>query len=60
MDGFFGPIDADVLGHAEAVENKRPSHEHRCGWGACSQCECQAFMGNGTLCGNCNHNFDFH
>jgi hypothetical protein len=36
------------------------SDEERCGYGACSQCSCQAYMGSGDLCGNCHHNYSFH
>jgi hypothetical protein len=34
--------------------------EPRSGYGACSKCSCQAYMGSGDLCENCQHNYSFH
>jgi hypothetical protein len=49
--------DEAILGHAQ----DRPAEaEPRCGYGACSQCSCQGFMGSGDLCDNCHHNYSFH
>jgi hypothetical protein len=30
------------------------------GFGACSKCSCQSYMGSGDLCENCQHNYSFH
>lgn len=48
----------DVVG--QAGEEVATAPEHRCGYGACSQCTCKAYMGSGDICGNCNHNYSFH
>jgi hypothetical protein len=43
---------------ADAVDSKcKPA---RAGWGHCSACECEHFMGNDELCGNCHHNYSLH
>lgn len=42
------PADEDHCGHAQS------------GYGNCSVCACTAFMGNDTLCGNCQHNYNLH
>jgi ferredoxin len=31
-----------------------------CGYGACSQCACQAYQGNDNLCTNCAHKYEDH
>lgn len=43
-----------------STEAKVLREEERAGYGACSQCSCQAFMGSGDLCDNCHHNYSFH
>jgi hypothetical protein len=48
-----------VAGRAEILEEMLERTE-RCGYGACSQCSCTAYLGNGDLCGNCQHNYSFH
>jgi len=30
------------------------------GWGSCSKCACQRFMGHGDFCENCGHRFSWH
>ena len=50
-------FEEPVMGTAEAQPLRE---EERCGYGACSQCSCQAYMGSGDLCGNCHHNYSFH
>lgn len=52
--------DQDVAGHAETLDEAAADSEHRCGYGACSQCSCKSYMGSGDICGNCNHNYSFH
>lgn len=49
----------DIAGHAEAADPILPAVE-RCGYGACSQCSCKGYLGNGDLCGNCHHNYTMH
>jgi recombinational DNA repair protein RecR len=30
------------------------------GYGACSDCGCSGYKGNGQICDNCGHNYDRH
>ena len=42
------------------LAEQRPDDDPRMGYGACSMCECGGFVGSGTLCENCGHNYDLH
>lgn len=37
-----------------------PAIPVRAGYGGCSSCGCQAYAGNGPLCGNCQHQYSDH
>ncbi|HEX8742784.1 MAG TPA: hypothetical protein VF712_06605 [Thermoleophilaceae bacterium] len=47
---------------ARGEHEHEPADEVRMGYGKCSvwDCDCLAFLGSGTLCGNCNHGYDLH
>ena len=37
-----------------------PTRQARAGWGRCSQCTCQNYVGNQEQCGNCGHRYADH
>lgn len=55
-------LRADNAHEFGLTELQQSDENIRAGWGGCSQCSCQAFMGNNTdaPCENCFHGYHFH
>ncbi len=51
-------LRTETLPVAEPEESK--THEHRCGYGRCSICNCPAYSGTSYICDNCGHNYASH
>lgn len=55
-------LRSDQAGEPGTTVPELLDDEVRAGWGGCSQCGCQAFMGSNTdaVCENCFHGYHFH